>query len=172
MNYTGILENDYANGSDVGVALFVAGCDLYCNNGECHGKDYYSFTCGQPFTEEVENKIINMFMEEPHYGRLTITGGNPTSQDNPVALLGFVQRFKTLFPNVKIWLYSGHTYEEIEYMDCAYELMKNCDILVDGRWQLKLHSLEIKFRGSSNQRIIDIKKTIEKNEIVILEEYI
>lgn len=169
MNYTGIIENDFANGSDIGVVLFVSGCDLYCENGMCHGKDYYDFNCGLPFDNKAKEEIFKLFEENVYYGRLTLTGGNPTSGDNPKELLSFIKEFKERFPNIKIWLYSGHTYEEIINMDYANKLMRECDVLVDGRWVKRLHSIKLAYKGSSNQRIIDIKKTVEEKEIILFE---
>ncbi len=170
MNYVGIIKDDLANGEDIGVALFVSGCDLHCENGECHGKDYYSFDCGIPFDNKAKEEIFKLFEDNIHYGRLTLTGGNPTSGDSPKVLLEFVKEFKQKFPNIKIWLYSGHTYEEILTMKNANNLMQECDVLIDGRWIKSLHSVKLAYRGSSNQRIIDIKKSREKGNIVLLKE--
>lgn len=167
MYYTGIVKDDYANGEDIGVALFVAGCDLHCNNGDCHGKDFYDFSCGKEFSRETEKEIFSIFEENPYYGRLTLTGGNPTSGNNPIVLSNFVGNFKKRFPNVLIWVYSGYTLEEIEAIPEAYELVKKCDVLVDGRWYPELHSLKLKYVGSSNQRIIDIQKSLRNKKIIL-----
>lgn len=170
MYYGGIVGNDFANGEDIGVALFVCGCDLFCNNGECHGDELYDFEGGTPFDESTEEEIFQLFRDNPMYGRLTLTGGNPTSGNNPIVLSSFVDRFKAKFPNVKIWLYSGHYIDELEDMPEAWDLVEKCDVLVDGRWEPDLHSYELNYCGSSNQRLIDIKKTLASGEVVLFME--
>lgn len=167
MYYTGIVKDDFANGEDIGCCLFVAGCDLHCNNGDCHGKDFYDFYCGQEFTKQTEEEIFEIYKDNPMYGRLTLTGGNPTSGDNPIVLANFVDHFKAKFPNILIWVYSGHTLDEIKEIPNAYKLIKKCDVLVDGRWCPELHNLKLKYVGSSNQRIIDIQKSLNQDTEVL-----
>lgn len=171
MNYMSIYKDDTANGEDYGTVLFVAGCDLYCENGTCQNTEAYDFNGGKPFTREVMEEIFNEYIEKPYLGRLTISGGNPTSGCNPSALIPFLREFKEKFPHIKIWLYSGHTWEEIRMDLTCCSLIRFVDVLVDGRWVKALEDPSAPYVGSNNQRLVDVKKSIKLGEVVLYELY-
>ena len=171
--YYGELKNcDIANGEGVRVTLFVSGCTNRCKN--CFQPQTWDFCYGQPFDKETEDKILKM-LEASHIQGLTLLGGEPFEPQNQEALLPFVKRVRQAFPNKDIWAFSGFTFEEMNtrghHANCGAtkELLSMIDILVDGKFKIALKDISLKFRGSSNQRIIDVKKTIESGKITIWE---
>ncbi len=172
MNYCNIKDCDIADGPGVRVTLFVSGCTNHCEG--CFQPETWSFNYGDEFTKEVEDRLLKLL--EPRYiAGLTLLGGDPFEPSNQTALLPFVRRVRSTFPEKSIWAYSGFTYEELKregsYPRCEAtdELLELLDVLVDGRFVEAKKDLRLRFRGSSNQRIIDIKKTIESDEIVLWE---
>lgn len=172
MNYCNIKDCDIADGPGVRVTLFVSGCTNHCEG--CFQPETWSFNYGDEFTKEVEDRLLKLL--EPHYiTGLTLLGGDPFEPSNQTALLPFVRRVRSTFPEKSIWAYSGFTYEELKrdgsHPRCGAtdELLGLLDVLVDGRFVEAKKDLRLRFRGSSNQRIIDIKKTIESDEIVLWE---
>ncbi len=170
MHYGEIKNCDIANGEGVRVTLFVSGCTNHCE--QCFQPQTWDFEYGHPFTIDTEEEILKML--EPSFIKgLTLLGGEPMEPKNQEALLPFIKKVKEKFPEKDIWVFSGFTFEELTdknaYPNTEYtsELLKLTDILVDGRFQIALKDISLKFRGSSNQRIIDMKKTLEKGEIVI-----
>lgn len=172
MNYCNIKDCDIADGPGVRVTLFVSGCTNHCEG--CFQPETWSFNYGDEFTKEVEDRLLKLL--EPHYiAGLTLLGGDPFEPSNQTALLPFVRRVRSTFPEKSIWAYSGFTYEELKRegshprCEATDELLGLLDVLVDGRFVEAKKDLRLRFRGSSNQRIIDIKKTIESHEIVLWE---
>ena len=171
MNYGNIKNTDIANGEGVRVSLFVSGCTHHCKN--CFNPETWDFCYGNPFTEEVENKIIKML--EPSYIKgLTLLGGEPMEPQNQKALLPFVKKIREKFGSTKnIWCYTGFIFDKDlapngrVYTDSTDELLKNIDVLVDGPFIEDLKNISLKFRGSSNQRIINLPETFKQNEIVL-----
>lgn len=174
MHYGAIKYNDIANGEGVRVSLFVSGCTNRCTH--CFQKQTWDFEYGEPFTKEVEDKIINGLAKSYVKG-LTVLGGEPMEVENQRALLPFLKRVREELPDKTIWLYTGNTYEELtsspgtyeKAIDITRELIDLVDILVDGRFEEEKKSLGLRFRGSTNQRIIDIRKTMKLGEIVLWE---
>ena len=174
MHYGAIKYNDIANGEGVRVSLFVSGCTNRCPG--CFQKETWDFEYGEPFTKEVEDKIIEG-LSKSYVKGLTVLGGEPMEIENQRALLPFLKRVREELPTKTIWLYTGNTYEELtslpgtyeKAIDITKELIALLDILVDGRFVEEKKSLGLRFRGSTNQRVIDIKKTHENGEIVIWE---
>ncbi len=171
MNYGNIKDKDIANGEGVRVSLFVSGCTHHCKN--CFNSETWNFNYGNPFTHEVEDKIIKML--EPSFIKgLTLLGGEPLEPKNQVALLPFIKRVREKFGDTKnIWCYTGFVYDKDlisggrAHTDSTDELISNFDVLVDGPFIEKLKNLSLKFRGSSNQRIIDIPKTLATGQITL-----
>lgn len=170
MHYGEIKDCDIANGPGVRISLFVSGCTNHCEN--CFQPQTWDFNYGQPFTSEAEDKIINMLA--PSYIRgLTILGGEPFEPKNQAELLPFVKRVREAYPNKDIWAFSGFTYEELNdptaypHTDVTAELLWNIDVLVDGRYVEKLRNISLRFRGSENQRLIDLHNTRESGTIVL-----
>lgn len=168
--YYGEIKNcDIANGIGVRVSLFVSGCTNHCE--ECFQPQTWDFNYGKPFTSQTEDEIIEML--SPYYiDGLTLLGGEPMEPANQRALLPFVRRVKKLYPNKTIWCFTGFLLDEElqkeSYARCEVtdELLSMIDVLVDGRFVKALHDITLRFRGSSNQRIIDLPQTLKKGEIV------
>lgn len=171
MNYANIKYYDIANGEGVRTSLFVSGCRHHCK--DCFNEMAWSFNYGKPFTREDEDQIISSL--EPYYIKgLTLLGGEPMEAENQEALLPFLKRVKASYPNKTIWIYSGFTLEEIlgevpsrAATPIAKEILALCDILVDGRFILEQKDISLQFRGSRNQRIIELKPTLESGEITL-----
>ena len=169
MNYSAIKNCDIANGFGVRVSLFVSGCTHHCKN--CFNKETWSFTSGEPFTKEVEDKII-ADLAPSYIDGLSLLGGEPMEKVNQAELLPFIKRVKEAYPDKNIWCYTGYLYEDLlpggkVHTDDTDELLSLIDILVDGDFVEELYSIMLKFRGSSNQRVIDLNKTRETGEIVL-----
>lgn len=166
MNYSGLRMTDIANGEGVRVSLFVSGCHKSCRN--CFNGCAKSFTAGKPFTE-VEWAKIERRVAEPHIKGLSLLGGDPFAPSNQRALVPFLHRFRERFGNAKdIWCWTGYVLETelfapngIGRCEATNEMLSLIDILVDGPYIDELHDLRLKFRGSSNQRILRLHPTVE-----------
>ena len=172
MNFAAIKPSDIADGPGVRVSLFVSGCTNHCEN--CFQPETWDFGYGEPFTSETEERILNL-LDRSYIKGLTILGGEPFEPSNQRALLPFVRRVRERYPDKTIWMYSGFTYEEMTregthpHCEATLPLLALIDVLVDGRFVEKLKNLSLRFRGSSNQRLIDMKKTLADGEIVLWE---
>ena len=169
MYYGAIKKNDIANGNGVRVSLFVSGCTHRCRN--CFNPETWNFSYGQPFTKETEEEIFEAVAPSYVEG-LTLLGGDPTEKENQRALLPFLRRFREKFPNKTVWCYSGYVYEDFlpggrAAIPETAEYLSLIDILVDGPFIEKEKQLGLLFRGSRNQRIIDVKKTLQSGKIVL-----
>jgi anaerobic ribonucleoside-triphosphate reductase activating protein len=172
MYYGTIKKNDIANGEGVRTTLFISGCRNKCKN--CFNPETWSFTYGEPFTEEVAERILATFNSSFVTG-MTILGGEPMEPENQRELLPFIRTFKERYPKKTLWLFTGNLYEELtsgvgnhfKCLDITEELLSYVDILVDGRFEEENYSLGLRFRGSTNQRINDMNKTRECGKIVI-----
>ena len=161
--YYGEIKNcDIANGEGVRVSLFVSGCTNHCEN--CFQPQTWAFDYGQPFTSETEGQVLELLRPE-YINGLTLLGGEPFEPENQRALLPFVRRVRALYPQKTVWSYTGFTYEELRregsYPRCEAtdELLSLLDVLVDGRYVEELKDISLRFRGSSNQRLIDLNAT-------------
>jgi len=161
MNYAQVKTYDIANGPGVRVSLFVSGCTLHCKG--CFNKETWDPNYGCSFTSETANEIFHE-LEKPYITGLTILGGEPLDFDHPGYLEYLAHTSKYSFPEKNIWLYTGHTLEEIlEKKDEQILLLLNdIDVLVDGPFVEELKDPSLKFRGSKNQRLIDLKYTLKK----------
>lgn len=174
MNYAEIKNCDIANGPGVRVSLFVSGCTHHCKN--CFNEITWDFQYGTPFTGEVEDKLIEAL--RPDYIRgLTLLGGEPMEYANQQGLLPFVKRVRQELPSKDIWCFSGYVFDtEIADMrrkwEVTGELLSYIDVLVDGRFVEELKDITLRFRGSSNQRIIDVQKSLASGEIVLWQDSI
>ena len=170
MNYAEIKYCDIANGVGTRTTLFVSGCTHHCE--ECFQPQTWNFDFGEPFTPEVEDKIIESM--KPEYVRgLTLLGGEPMEPDNQRALAGFVERVKAEFPDKTIWCFTGDLLEDLldpqgqRRTEATDALLACIDVLVDGPYEKELHDISLRFRGSSNQRLIDLPATLSSGEIVL-----
>ena len=172
MYYGAIKKSDISNGEGIRTSLFVSGCRNRCKN--CFNPETWAFDYGNPFTEEVAEEILATF-KNPFVSGLTVLGGEPMEPENQKELLPFIREFKKRYPKRTLWLFTGNLYEELtagvgKHFKCTAdtsELLSYVDILVDGRFVKALHDISLRFRGSSNQRIIDMKKTLADGKIVL-----
>ncbi len=171
MNYATIKWTDIANGEGVRISLFVSGCTHCCKN--CFNQVAWDFNYGEPFTAEVAEKILTEL--EPFYiSGLSLLGGEPLEPQNQKALLPFVREVKKRYPNKTIWCYTGYVLDEKNGVlvetgkntEETKELISLFDVLVDGAYVEELKDIRLKFRGSANQRVIDVQKTLKRGECV------
>ena len=172
MNYAKIRKCDVANGPGVRVTLFVSGCNHHCKN--CFNPEAWNFDYGNKFTEKEEKQIIDDLKPDYITG-LSLLGGEPFEQVNQEGLAPLVEKVKQIYPDKKIWCYSGFTFDEQilgkmikeEHRETTKKMLDNIDYIVDGKFVDELRDPKLQFRGSSNQRIIDVKKSLAQNEIVL-----
>ena len=170
MNYGTIKFNDIANGSGVRTSLFVSGCTHHCKN--CFNPETWDFNYGKLFSKEIEDEIIKSCAPDYVEG-LSLLGGEPLETNNQRGLLPFLKRFKEHYPNKTIWCYSGYLYEQLSGLvdyrcrcEVTDQILDLIDVLVDGEFVQDLYDISLRFRGSSNQRLIDVKSTRKKGEII------
>ncbi len=170
--YYGEIKNcDIANGEGVRVTLFVSGCTNHCEN--CFQPQTWAFDYGQPFTRETEETIFGLLRPE-YINGLTLLGGEPFEPENQRALLPFVRRVRERYPNKTVWSYTGFTYEELKRegshprCEVTDELLSLLDVLVDGRYVEALKDISLRFRGSTNQRLIDLNATRRTGAVQLL----
>lgn len=169
MNYAAIKPCDIANGPGVRVTLFVSGCTNHCPG--CFQPETWDFAYGEPFTEATEHEILRL-LEPDYIAGLTLLGGEPFEPSNQKGLLPLVWKARAEYPEKTIWAFSGFTYEKITSgtlgpKEITDELLSCVDVLVDGRFEESRKDLSLRFRGSSNQRLIDLRKTRETGGIVL-----
>lgn len=171
MHYSTIKDCDIANGIGVRITLFVSGCTNHCKN--CFQPQTWDFDFGEPFTEETEEKLLEM-LKPDYINGLTLLGGEPMEPQNQRALVPFLKRVREAYPNKNIWCFTGFTYEVLKTdgshprCEVTDEMLSLIDVLVDGRYVDELKDLTLQFRGSSNQRLIDMIKTRETGEVTLL----
>lgn len=172
MHYGNIKSADIANGPGVRVTLFVSGCTHHCKN--CFNPETWDFEYGNVFDDTVEEKIFSD-LDHSYIEGLTLLGGEPMEPTNQHALLPFLKRVKERFPNKTIWSYTGYVYDKDlvaggrAHTKDTDELLSLLDVLVDGPFVQQLKNLMLKFRGSSNQRLIDMKTTLETGVVTTID---
>ena len=166
MNYAALKKFDIANGPGVRVSLFVSGCRHRCKN--CFNSEAWDFSYGNPFTSDVENEILTELGKDYIMG-LSLLGGEPFEPENRAALTDLLEKAKQKCPQKPVWCYTGFQFEELEKQETAKKMLEYIDVLVDGKFVEELKSADLIFRGSSNQRIIDVKKSLETGGVVWLE---
>ena len=171
MNYSGVKPFSIENGIGVRVSLFVSGCRNHCKG--CFQPETWDFAYGVPFTKDSEDEIIEM-LKPDHIQGLTLLGGDPFEEENQEALMPLVRRVRTEYPEKDIWAYTGYLIDKDfqpggrKSTQWSEELLGMMDVVVDGPFIQEKKNLSLKFRGSENQRVIDMKKTREQGEIVLL----
>lgn len=168
MKYAKIKKTDVANGPGVRVSIFVSGCHHHCEG--CFNSEAWDFNYGNDFTEDTIQEIIEA-MNHDYITGLSLLGGEPFELINQKGLLPLLKKVKEVYPDKTIWAYSGFLYDELKEMDYpeTKEILSLIDILVDGKFVESLKDPNLYFRGSSNQRVIDMKKTLKNNKIVLHE---
>lgn len=174
MNYATIKPTDVANGPGVRVSLFVSGCTHHCK--DCFNEEAWDFGYGQPFTEEVQEQIFHL-LDHEYIAGLTLLGGEPMDPRNQEALLPFVKRVRQQFPRKTIWCFSGYDFdreilgEMAEKSPVTRELLSLFDVMVDGRFVAAKRNLMLKFRGSENQRVLDMPASLAAGHGIWMEEF-
>lgn len=175
MNYVSIDKCDTSNGTGIGVVLWVSGCNCRCHG--CHNPQTWNFNAGQPFTENTVQKLL-VALDKPYISRLTLSGGHPLEPQNLETVYKIVKAVKESFPNKSIWLYTGYTWKEILDKEEKYEdfeingtspldIVKYCNVLVDGKYEEDKRDISLAWRGSSNQRCIDVQESLKQNKVVL-----
>lgn len=171
MNYADIKTVDIQDGTGIRVSIYVSGCHFHCKG--CHNKEAWDFNYGKKFDETTINYIINA-MDHEYISGLSILGGEPMELANQQALVGLVKKVKEIYPQKTIWCYTGYKFKEdlLEkmYKEYSYtrELLNNIDIIVDGEFIEEKKLVDLKFRGSTNQKKIDVKASLKTGRIVEL----
>ena len=182
MRYASIRSLDISNGEGVGVSLFVQGCDRHCFN--CFNSETWDFNGGKEWTEETKNKFMEL-IGRPYIKRISILGGEPLAEQNLDEVLSLIKEIRISFPEKTIWLYTGFEWNSLmakiyqpTFPDEKFEhdrnihmkrqkIISNVDILIDGEYIDEQKDLSLKFRGSKNQRVIDVKQSLAQNKIVL-----
>ena len=167
MNYEKIDRCSVSNGLGVRTVLWISGCNIHCKN--CHNQSTWDFDSGIPFTEETMQELL-YDLSKPYIKGCTLSGGHPLDPHNAPKVLEIVKRVKMVYPNKDIWIYSGYVWEDIIKDDILKEILKRTDVLVDGAYVDELRDISLAFRGSSNQRIIDVPKSLEQNKVILWQE--
>ena len=167
MNYADIRPIDVANGPGVRVSLFVSGCTHHCK--ECFNPETWDFHFGAPFTE-VETEAILNHLAPAHIKGLSLLGGEPFEPENQPAVLALVRAVRERYPHKDVWCYSGYLFEALRDGKVGFhsrELLEQLDVLVDGPFVIERKDLSLRFRGSSNQRLIDVPASLKAGEVVL-----
>ncbi len=173
MNYADIKRIDVANGPGVRVSLFVSGCSHHCK--ECFNQETWDFEYGSLFDEKAEDEIID-YLKPDYIKGLTLLGGDPMEKANQEALIPLLEKVKNKYPDKSIWCYTGYDFEDdikknmLENWEVTQKFMSYIDVLVDGEFKIDLKDLNLVFRGSSNQRIIMVKESMQSGKIVLWQE--
>lgn len=183
MRYAQIRSMDVSNGEGVGVSLFVQGCPFHCKN--CFNSETWDFNGGKEWTEKTKNKFMKL-IDRPYIKRVSFLGGECLADQNLDGVLDLIKEIRISFPEKTIWLYTGFEWNQIMNMQVMQpifsckdleskiqnilkrqEIIKMCDVLVDGEYIDEQKDLTLKFRGSKNQRVIDVKKSLAQNKVVL-----
>ena len=173
MNYSVIKKRDIADGPGVRVSLFVSGCTHHCPG--CFNEDTWDFEYGAPFTADTEQEILSLLAPDFIAG-ITLLGGEPMEPQNQRALLPLLQKINTRYPTKTVWCYTGYLLEELTgeghpHCEVTDEMLSRINVLVDGEYVEALHDIRLRFRGSSNQRLIDLDRTRATGELVIWDDH-
>ena len=165
MRYAGIKKFDIENGLGIGLTLFTQKCSKNCLG--CHNPSTHSATGGYEFTEQVLNDIISFFENNPQVKRFTLSGGDPLESLELCEWVLLV--LKTKFPYLKIWVYTGFTFEYLIQNEKYNKVLGMCDVLVDGKFEINNRKPNLHYKGSSNQRLIDVQKSLKENKVILFE---
>lgn len=179
MRYAQIRSMDVSNGEGVGVSLFVQGCPFHCKN--CFNSETWDFNGGKEWTEKTKNKFMKL-IDRPYIKRVSFLGGECLADQNLDGVLNLIKEIRISFPEKTIWLYTGYTWEQLVYSrmpsgvgkekeflnwNRRNEIISNIDICIDGEYVDNLKDLTLKWRGSKNQRVIDVKQSLTQNKVVL-----
>ena len=164
MFYHKIKYDDQLNGEGLRVVLFVSGCNHHCDG--CHNPETWNCNSGIPFDKKAEETIFN-YLEKDYIDGITFSGGDPLHPNNCIEVFLLMDKIKKKFPDKTIWLYTGYTYEELKETRWIQYVYKYIDVLVDGEFKKELLDIHYPYAGSTNQRIIDIKKTYYNRAVTL-----
>lgn len=173
MNYGEIKKTDISNGEGVRVSLFVSGCTHHCQG--CFNRETWDFSYGKPFTEETQQEIVGL-LNADYISGLSILGGEPFEPENQRALLPLLRQVKERYPGKNIWCYTGYLFdrellkESRARCEVTDEILSLTDVLVDGEFIQEQRNISLRFRGSENQRIIDVPKSLKEGRVCLKEE--
>lgn len=162
MRYHNITTDDMLNGDGLRTVLWVSGCEHHCP--ECQNPITWDPECGLEFDEKAEKELFAA-LDKPYISGVTFSGGDPLYPGNRESIIELIKKIKRLFPGKTIWLYTGYKWEDI----CALDGIELIDVLVDGRFEKDLKDVKLHWKGSSNQRVIDVKETLRQGEIVLFD---
>ena len=174
MNYATIKNCDIANGPGVRVSLFVSGCTHHCKG--CFNAIAWDFDYGEPFTQETIDRIIEMLAPE-HIKGITLLGGEPFEPENQPAIVDLLRQVKSKYPQKSVWAFSGYLFDadilsgKLGPWEITKEYISYIDVLVDGRFEEEKKDLSLRFRGSSNQRIIDVRASLAAGEVILWKDW-
>lgn len=172
MHYGAIKKYDIADGPGVRVSLFVSGCTHHCK--ECHNPETWNFNYGKEYTKETEEEIINA-LKSPHIAGFTLLGGEPFEIENQKEVINLLKRIKEEIPEKTIWCYSGYTLDKdlipggSAYCEATDEILSYLDVLIDGKFIISLKDIRLKYKGSTNQRVIDMNEYNKTRNIVTID---
>lgn len=180
MRYASIREMDISNGQGLGVSLFVQGCYFHCKN--CFNSETWDFNDGKEWTNEIKEKFLKLINRD-YIERVTILGGEPLVDQNVEDVLDLVKEIREKFPNKKIWIYTGYKWKAILYpvvtddlnperdriLQIRRDILNYIDVLVDEKFEDDKKDLTLKWKGSSNQHVIDVKKSLQEKKIIEIE---
>ena len=162
MRYNKIRKMDISNGPGVRVSIFLQGCSFHCKN--CFNPETWDFEDGEEFTDNTVEVVMDL-CGKPHIKGLSILGGEPLHPNNIKATEILAKEFKKRYPEKNLWVWSGYTFED--YI-CKQKVAKYIDVIVDGQYKDELHNPKLEWRGSENQRVIDVKKSLKAGEVKLL----
>lgn len=170
LRYAGIEYDDVANGIGLGAVFFTQGCPHQCP--ECQNPQTWSKDGGMKFTDSVLDQLMQYYYDIPYASRLTLSGGDPLA--NPELTYRIIFKFKTIFPQKAVWLYTGYKFEDFAFNVPATQnealiqkIVRLCNVIVDGKFEIDKRDITLQFMGSSNQRIIDVQKSLKSNQTVL-----
>lgn len=163
MNYHKIEKFSVENGNGIRVVLWVSGCSLHCKG--CQNPNTHSFNSGKPFDETAKQELFEA-LDKPYIQGITFSGGHPLEPENFETVLNLAKEIKEKFPTKDIWLYTGYLYEELYYRRIS-RILLYIDVLIDGEFIEEQKDLTLKWRGSTNQRVIDVKETLKQGKIIL-----
>lgn len=167
MNYHNIKYDDMLNGNGLRVTLFVSGCSHHCK--ECQNPQTWDCNSGILFDDDAKSELMELLSRKYIKG-LTLSGGDPLNSNNINEIYNLLKHIKQELPSKDVWIYSGYTYEEILSNEDMFKVIELCDVLVDGEFKIDLKDNNYKWAGSTNQRVIDIKKSLKENKVILLED--
>jgi len=166
MRYNKIRKMDISNGPGVRVSIFTQGCAFNCKN--CFNPETHDFKAGKEFTDDTENTLFGL-CDHDYVEGLSVLGGEPLHPNNIEGTTKMVKDFKAKYPDKNVWMWTGYTFDK-DLKD--KEILKYVDVIVDGQYQDELHNPTLSWKGSSNQRVIDVKNSLAKNQVVLYEDKI